>query len=200
MISRLGIELRGVEMTNDNSIDVAVIGGGPAGLAAAIRLKKAGIGNVVVFEREVQAGGAPRHCGHRAFGIVEHKLIETGPSYARRLVDDAVRLGVDIRTRSSITELGPGCRMGVAHPDGYREFRPGRIVIATGTRETPRSARLISGGRSAAVCTTGTLQSMFYLEGVVPFRHPVVVGTELVAYSALLTCKKAGIHPVAMIR
>ena len=74
-----------------------------------------------------------------------------------------------------------------------------RVLLATGIRETPRSALMVSGARGLGVCNTGTLQSMFYLKGMVPFRRPVIVGTEIVSFSALSTCREAGIRPVAMI-
>jgi Pyridine nucleotide-disulphide oxidoreductase len=84
-------------------------------------------------------------------------------------------------------------------PQGIGNVQARRGILATGVRESSRHARLISGERPLGVVTTGTLQSMVYLRGLVPFRRPVIVGTELVSLSSLLTCRKAGIEPVAMI-
>jgi len=74
-----------------------------------------------------------------------------------------------------------------------------RVLLTTGIRETPRSARLVSGSRALGIFTTGALQSMVYLKKRIPFRNPIILGTEIVSYSALLTCRKAGIKPVAML-
>ena len=79
------------------------------------------------------------------------------------------------------------------------ELRAKRVVLATGVRETPRAARLVSGTRPLGVITTGALQSTVYLGNRVPCTRPVIIGSELVSFSALLTCRHAGIHPVAMV-
>ncbi len=179
--------------------DVVIIGAGPAGLSAALELKKSGISQVIVLERESEAGGIPRHCGHPPFGIREYKQPLTGPSYAKKLVETAHRDGITIALNHTVTMLEPAGKITVASPTGIKELTAQRILLATGTRETPRSARLVSGDRALGICNTGTLQSMFYLKKMVPFRQPVIVGTEIVSFSALSTCKKAGIHPVAMI-
>ena len=182
-----------------NHCDVAIIGAGPAGLAAAATLKKQGIEHVLVLDRESEAGGIPRHCGHPPFGIIEYARLMTGPSYAKRLVASAQKAGVDIALKTSVTKLGFGGILTIATPKGMGELKAKRVLLATGVRETPRSARLVSGDRMLGISTTGALQSMVYLKNLIPFRYPLVVGTQIVSFSALLTCKKAGIKPVAMI-
>jgi len=184
---------------NYDRCDVAIIGAGPAGLSAAITLKKKGIARVLVLDRESDAGGVPRHCGHPPFGIIEYSRVMTGLDYAKRLVSTAKSAGVDMALKASVTQLGPGGVLTIATPEGTGTLKAKQVLLATGVRETPRSARLVSGGRMLGISTTGALQSMVYLKGLVPFRKPLVVGTEIVSFSALLTCKKAGIKPVAMI-
>ncbi|MBC8258595.1 MAG: FAD-dependent oxidoreductase [SAR324 cluster bacterium] len=183
---------------NDNC-DVAIIGSGPAGLAAAILLKYSGIQKVVVLEREAEAGGIPRHCGHPPFGIREFKRILTGPKYAKKLVETALNAGVEIVLKTTVTSLGTEGELSLVSPEGPSQLSAKRVLLATGIRETPRSARFVSGSRALGICTTGTLQSMVYLKNRIPFRSPLVVGTEIVSFSALLTCKNAGIQPVAML-
>ncbi len=181
------------------SYDVAIIGAGPAGLSAALELKKAGVDQIIVLERESEAGGIPRHCGHPPFGIREYKQVLTGPTYAKKLVATAHNHGINIALNHTVTLLEPAGKITVVASAGVTELTAQRVLIATGTRETPRSARLVSGDRALGICNTGTLQSMFYLKKMVPFRQPVVVGTEIVSFSALFTCKKAKIQPVAML-
>lgn len=180
-------------------IDVAIIGGGPSGLSAAIALKKAGVARVVVLEREQHAGGIPRHCNHPPYGLREFGRILKGPDYAARIVLRATDANVEINVAATVTDIRVGGHLAISTPDGVCEIAPRRVIYATGVRETSRSARLISGHRVQGVINTGALQAMVYLKHRRPFRRPVIVGTELVAFSALMTCRSAGIRPIAMI-
>jgi thioredoxin reductase len=180
-------------------IDVAIIGGGPSGLAAATTLKYAGVTRVVVLERESDAGGIPRHCGHPPFGAREFKRIYTGPSYARKLVQTALAAGVEIHCLTTVVQARIGGELLLALPEGQQVINARRVIYATGVRETPRSARLLGGMRLQGVVNTGALQSMVFLKHMRPFKRPVIAGTELVAISAVSTCAHAGIRPVAMV-
>ncbi len=179
--------------------DVAVIGSGPAGLGAATQLQQLGVGHVMILEREPTAGGIPRHCGHLPFGWLEFRRLLTGPAYAARLVASAESAGVDIRRQHTVTGLESGPALQVSTQNGLVRVEAKRIVLATGVRETPRAARMVSGTRPLGVLTTGALQSMVYLKSRKPFLRPVIIGTELVSFSALLTCRHASIQPVAMV-
>ncbi len=180
-------------------IDVAIIGGGPSGIAAALRLKARGVERVAIIEREDTLGGVPRHCGHPPFGMREFGRILSGPAYARRLAEAARAAWVEILPRHSVVALKPGGVLEVAAPEGVKEIRARRVLLATGAREAPRAARLVGGARPLGVLNTGALQAYVNLQGLVPFRRPVVVGTELVSLSALSTCRRHGIRPVAMV-
>jgi thioredoxin reductase len=183
----------------EEACDVAVIGGGPAGLAAATVLKRRGMARVVVLEREPEAGGIPRHCAHSPFGMREFTRILTGPRYARRLAATAIAAGVDVRAASDVVAIAAGGIATVTSPEGIYRLAARRVVLATGVREASRAARLVSGSRPAGICTTGALQAMVALKTMLPFRRPLIVGSELVAFSGLLTSLMAGIRPVAMI-
>ncbi len=176
--------------------DVIIVGGGPAGLAAAARLRRNGV-DFLLLEREQEAGGIPRHCGHGGYGLHEFRRPMTGPAYARRLAE-AVR-DADIRTGMTVLRLHPGGVVQATGPQGPESFQGKAVLLATGARETPRSARLVTGARPAGVMNTGTLQQAIYLHGQTPFRRPVVIGSELVAFSTLLTLGHVGVRPVALV-
>ena len=175
--------------------DVVIIGGGPAGLSAARRLSELGIA-ATVLEREQQAGGVPRHCGHMGFGWDSHRRIWTGPRFAARLREDSKDL--DVRTGHSVLGID-GDVLRVQNQHGIAEMSAGKIILATGTRETPRAPRFVGGSRPRGVMTTGALQANVYLQKFRPFQRPVIIGSEWVSFSAILTCRHIGIRPVAMI-
>lgn len=179
--------------------DVAIVGGGPSGLAAATELKKLGVESVVVLEREAEAGGIPRHCGHSPFGMREFKRIYNGRQYTQRLSKRAIDSGVVLSLNTSVIALQKDGKLSISTPSGSETLHAKRVIICTGIRETPRATRLISGQRPLGVMTTGALQSMIYLKGKAPFKRPLVIGSELVSFSALLSCRHAGMKPVAMI-
>lgn len=177
--------------------EVAIVGAGPAGAAAARALAAAGINDVVVLEREPVPGGIPRFCDHPTFGIREFGRLLTGPQYAERLVPFFA--GATLACRTTVERIGTDLELDLSTPDGLQVIRPRRLLLATGIRETPRSARLVSGDRPSGVLTTGALQRILHSSYRPAFRSAVVIGSELVSFSALLTLRKLGIRPVAMI-
>ncbi|MCY1127492.1 FAD-dependent oxidoreductase [Frigidibacter sp. RF13] len=183
----------------DETVDVAIVGGGPAGLAAATELRRHGVARVLVLEREAEAGGIPRHCGHYPFGMREFHRLLRGPDYAARLVRRAEAAGAVIRTGTTVTGLGPDGRLSVCDDRGTATVTARAVLLATGVRETSRAARLIGGEKPGGILPTGALQGLVYLNHQKPFDRPVIIGSELVAFSALLTCRHAGIRPVAII-
>ncbi|SDE72062.1 Thioredoxin reductase [Paracoccus isoporae] len=179
--------------------DVAIIGAGPAGLAAAAELARRGAGRIVVLEREAEPGGIPRHCGHSPYGMREFRRIMGGAAYAARLAAAANRAGAEIRCRTTVTAIRPGPELELSSPDGIARLSAGAVLLATGTRESSRVQRMIGGQKPGGILTTGALQGLVHLNHQIPFRRPVILGSELVSFSALLTCRTGGIRPVMMV-
>jgi len=179
--------------------DVIIVGGGPAGVAAALELRRKGLKDVVLLDREPSLGGATRHCSHSPFGMLEYGRVYFGSAYGRRLEADARTAGVDVRTGHSVVDLGQDGELTVTSSKGVETLFARRVLVASGTRESPRSARLLPGDRPIGILTTGALQAYIAFERLVPFRRPVIIGTELVSQSALMSCLGHGARPVAMI-
>ncbi|GBU09363.1 hypothetical protein AwWohl_05010 [Gammaproteobacteria bacterium] len=201
----------------DSPYDVIIIGAGPSGIGAATALKEQGIHNILILERESQVGGAPRHCGHASFGLRVYKYPMTGPAFIKRILakcqsknksknqfknkaknsmDDFILTGV------SVLSIHEGGILKISSDaTGICELKALKIIIATGARETPRHARLVSGLRpSQGVLTSGALQQMIYLQKRLPsFLNPIVIGTELVSFSVLWTLKNIGIKARFML-
>ncbi|WP_228759857.1 NAD(P)/FAD-dependent oxidoreductase [Pseudactinotalea sp. HY158] len=179
--------------------DVLVIGAGPSGLTAATELRLRTGASVVVLEREQTAGGIPRHSDHIGYGMRDLHTVTTGPRYAARLVDAALDAGVELRTGTMVTAWTPETGAECTSPAGHSRLRGRATLLATGARERPRSARMIPGGRPAGVLTTGELQNTVHLHHRGAGTKAVVVGGELVSWSAVMTLREAGCETVAMV-
>jgi thioredoxin reductase len=178
--------------------DVVIIGAGPAGLAAATRLAATHGRRVLVLDREATPGGIPRHCDHPGYGIRDMRTFISGPAYARRLVRQARTAGAEILTDAMVTAINLNNAVDVTTPGGLLRVQPRAVIMATGARERPRPARLIPGDRPAGVYTTGQLQNVVHLHHGTVGKRAVVVGAELVSWSAVMTLRHAGCSTVAM--
>ncbi len=177
---------------------VVIVGGGPAGLTAAAELAGQGVGEVLVLERETAPGGIPRHSDHPGYGIRDLRRSLTGPDYAARLAATAVRAGATLVTEAMVTDVAGDRTLTVTTPEGVQRLRPDALVLATGARERPRPARRIPGDRPEGVFTTGHLQNLVHVHHRSPGRRAVIVGAELVSWSAVLTLRDAGCETILM--
>ncbi len=180
-------------------VAVAIVGGGPSGLTAAATLAPEVDGEVLVLEREAQAGGIPRHSDHLGYGIRDLRRFLTGPAYARRLTERALDAGAVLHTEAMVTGWDGEHRLSVTSPRGRTVVQADAVVLATGARERPRPARLVPGDRPDGVYTTGQLQNLVHLHHLAVGSRALVVGAELVSWSAVLTLREAGCDTVAMI-
>jgi thioredoxin reductase len=179
--------------------EVLIVGAGPAGLAAGIELKRLGVKDVLVVDREDEPGGIPRLCHHTGFGLRDLRWMYSGPGYARRYLRAAEAMGVEIRTSTTITGWPESATVTFTSPRGLGHIEAGAILLATGCRERPRSARLVPGRRPQGVFTTGSLQRFVYQHHLPVGRRAVIVGAELVSLSALMTLAHAHVSTVAMV-
>jgi thioredoxin reductase len=179
-------------------IRVAVVGGGPAGLTAAAALARRLGDGVLVLERETETGGIPRHSDHLGYGIRDLRRFVSGPAYARRLTAFAGDAGARLETSATVTGWAGDRALEVTSPRGLRVVEADAVVLATGARERPRPARHVPGDRPDGVYTTGQLQQLVHLHHRDIGTRAVIVGAELVSWSAVLTLRHAGCRPVLM--
>jgi thioredoxin reductase len=186
------------------SVDVVVVGAGPAGLSAAVELRRLGVGSVLVADRETEAGGVPRHCFHTGFGVRDLRRVMTGPAYARALAGLAEAAEAELRLGTTVTGLDAvegdtGGTVTLTSARGVETVRAAAVLLATGCRERPRAARLIPGDRPAGVMTTGELQQRVYLGHERLAGRALVVGAEHVSFSAAVTLAHVGARVVALV-
>ncbi|MGF7158809.1 thioredoxin reductase [Rhodoligotrophos appendicifer] len=180
---------------------VLIVGAGPAGLAAAAGLKRRGIHDILLIDRDDEPGGLPRFCHHPGFGLGYSWLPRSGPGFAAKLLKDAE--DVEILCGTTMISLAEGPIVTISGPlCGHRELHPRAVILATGIREANRGNRLVPGARpESGILTTGLLQQMAARK--VPFppkmRSLLVVGTEHVSFSAIWTARNAGLKVVAMV-
>ncbi len=159
-------------------VDIAIIGGGPAGMAAAIGAREEGARDVLILERDYRGlGGILNQCIHNGFGLHVFKEELTGPEYAERYADRVRALGIRVRLGTMVLGLSPDRVITAAGEDGLAEIRAKAVVLAMGCRERPRGALNIPGSRPAGVFTAGTAQKFVNLDGYLPGREAVVLGS-----------------------
>ena len=162
----------------DQHVDILIIGAGPAGLAAAIAAREAGVESILVLEREKEPGGILRQCIHNGFGL--HRFSEelTGPEYAKRDVDRVRELDIPVRCGTTVLSVSPDRVVTCVSPGfGFSRLSAGAVVLAMGCRERPRGALCTPGSRPAGIYSAGTAQRFVNLEGYMPGRRVVILGS-----------------------
>lgn len=164
-----------------NRYDLIIIGGGPAGLAAAISAKEKGIDNLLILERDKELGGILNQCIHNGFGLHTFQEELTGPEYAQRFINRAKELSIPYKLNTMVLDITKNGRektvTAMNREDGLLVLKTKAVILAMGCRERPRGALNIPGYRPAGIYTAGTAQRLVNMEGYMPGREVVILGS-----------------------
>ena len=160
------------------NVDLVIIGGGPAGLAAAIEARRHGVEDLLILERDSELGGILNQCIHNGFGLHTFREELTGPEYAARYIAQARELGIPYKLDTMVLDLAADKTVtAMNRTDGLFQLHPKAVVLAMGCRERPRGALNIPGCRPAGIFTAGTAQRLVNMEGYLPGRKVVILGS-----------------------
>lgn len=159
-------------------IDIVIVGGGPAGLAAAIAAKEQGAKDILILERDSQLGGILNQCIHNGFGLHTFKEELTGPEYAERFEEKLYETGIQYKINTIVVDITEDRKVTYINEDeGAITIQAGAIILAMGCRERPRGALGLPGFRPAGVYTAGTAQRLINIEGYMVGKEVVILGS-----------------------
>lgn len=183
-------------------VQLAIIGGGPAGLAAAIAARRAGVQDLLILERDRELGGILNQCIHAGFGLHTFSQELTGPEYARRFADQVRELEIPYLLNTMVLDLSRDRVLTVTGREtGLMQISADAVILAMGCRERPRGALNIPGCRPAGIYSAGTAQRLVNMEGLMPGRDVVILGSGDIGLimARRMTLEGAKVHAVAEV-
>ena len=158
--------------------DIVIVGGGPAGLAAAVAARKAGVQDILILERDGHLGGILNQCIHNGFGLHTFKEELTGPEYAARFIEQAMAENIPCKLNTMVMDISPDKVVtAMNREDGLFEIKAKAVVLCMGCRERPRGALNIPGYRPAGIYSAGTAQRLMNIEGFSVGKEVVILGS-----------------------
>ena len=183
-------------------VQLAIIGGGPAGLAAAIAAREKGVEDILIIERDKELGGILNQCIHAGFGLHTFGQELTGPEYAGRFIDRVQQMHIPYLLRTMVLDLSEDRVLTVTGPEtGLIQIRAQAVILAMGCRERPRGALNIPGYRPAGIYSAGTAQRLVNMEGFMPGKNVVILGSGDIGLimARRMTLEGAKVHAVAEV-
>ena len=186
-------------MTNT---DLVIIGGGPAGMCAAVSAYNAGCTDILILERDEQLGGILQQCIHNGFGL--HRFGEelTGPEYAFRCEEDVRKLPIKVQCGTIVTNITPDkCITAMSRENGIEKIQAKAVILAMGCRERPRGALNIAGARPSGIFSAGTAQKYVNMMGYMPGKEVVILGSGDIGLimARRMTLEGAKVHAVCEV-
>ena len=183
-------------------VQLAIIGGGPAGLAAAVAARRAGVEDILILERDRELGGILNQCIHAGFGLHTFGQELTGPEYAHRFIEQVQALEIPYWLNTMVLDISPERVLTVTGRErGLQQIRAQAVILAMGCRERPRGALNIPGYRPAGIYSAGAAQRLVNMEGLMPGREVVILGSGDIGLimARRMTLEGAHVHAVAEV-